>query len=665
MQELGIYGVQGCSTEGRLEESKGSRLRIICNIAVLVTIAFAAAYPAAGQAPRSVLLLDQGFVGSPWYDAYSNAFRSTFAASSTAGVAVHVEHLDFGHFSGPQHEDILRAYLRGKYRESPINVIVAAGPKALEFALHVRGDLGTDVPVVFSIVDDATLTRLHPSNATGKILQYNLRDQIVSARALVPDLKHVALIGDPLETQSFMREFRRELPIFSAQLDFIDLTGLAMADVKTRIAALPENSAIVYTAINVDGAGVSFIPRDALVAIAEVANRPIVVDSETMLGYGGTGGFVASPTSIAEETALLAMRVLNGQLPSTIPATIDELKPLFDWRELKRWHVSEDRLPPGSEVRFREITVWERYQSQIISAVMALLLQAALIIVLAVEHWRRRRAEEAIRMSLSESLRLEELRAAQDRLVQAEKLASLGELTAGIAHEINSPVGTSLTIASTLAERCNAFANEQFSGQLRRSQLTDFIENNQDAAKQLVGNLRRAAELVQSFKQVATNHAQVDRHLFDLKRATDQMMASLRPTFTTFEGAIKVDIPEGIMMNSYPGPYGQVLTNLFHNAVTHGLDEANDGRIAVNARQLNNEQVEISFSDDGKGMSETVERKAFDPFFTTRRSQGRTGLGLHIAYNIVTQQLGGQITVKSKPGQGATFIILLPVISPD
>jgi signal transduction histidine kinase len=576
-----------------------------------------------------------------------------------------VEHLDFGHFSGPQYEDHLRAYLRGKYRESPISVIVAAGPRALEFALHVRGDLGTDVPVIFSIVDDATLARLRPSNATGKILQYNLRDQIVSARALVPDLKHVALVGDRLETQSFMGEFRRELPIFSTQLDFIDLTGLAMADVKARVATLPENSAILYTAINIDGAGVSYIPRDALVAIADVANRPIVVDSETMIGYGGTGGFVASPTFIAEATALLALRVLNGQTPSMIPPAADELKPVFDWRQLKRWHISENRLPPGSEVRFREITAWERYQSEIILIVVALLLQAALIVGLIVEHWRRRRAEEATRQSLSESLRLEALRAAQDRQVQAEKLASLGELTAGIAHEINTPVGTSLTIASSLAKRCDAFANEQSLGQLRRSQLTDFVGNNQDAAKQLVVNLSRAGELVQSFKQVATNHAQVDRHLFDLKGATDQMLASLRPAFAAFEGAIEVDIPEGIMMNSYPGPYGQVLANLFLNAVTHGLDETKDGRISVNARQLNSEQVEINFSDDGKGMSETVQRKAFDPFFTTRRSQGRTGLGLHIAYNIVTQQLGGQISVKSKPGQGATFTISLPVVSPD
>ena len=295
MQEWDICGVQDYSTAGRLEESEGSRLRMICSIAVLVAIGFAAAYPAAGQVRRSVLLLDQGYVGSPWYDAYSNAFRSAFAGRAEEGIAIQAEHLDFGHFSGPEHDDILRAYLLGKYRNSPINVIVAAGPKALEFALHVRGELGSNVPVVFSIVDTATLARLRPSNATGHILQYTLRDQITSARALVPDLQHVALVGDPLETQSFMDEFRRELPIFSAQLDFIDLTGLSLQDVKRRAAELPENTAIVYTAINVDGAGVSYIPRDALVAIAEVANRPIVIDFRNNAWIWGNGRLCRQP----------------------------------------------------------------------------------------------------------------------------------------------------------------------------------------------------------------------------------------------------------------------------------------------------------------------------------------------------------------------------------
>ena len=436
MQEWDIYGVQDYSTEGRLEESEGSRLRMVCSITVLVAIGFAAACPAAGQVRRSVLLLDQGYVGSPWYDAYSNAFRSAFAGRTDEGIVIQAEHLDFGHFSGPEHDDILRAYLLGKYRNSPINVIVAAGPKALEFALHVRGELGSNVPVVFSIVDTATLARLRPSNATGHILQYTLRDQITSARALVPDLQHVALVGDPLETQSFMDEFRRELPIFSAQLDFIDLTGLSLQDVKRRVAELPENTAIVYTAINVDGAGVSYIPRDALVAIAEVANRPIVIDLETMLGYGGTGGFVASPTALAQQTAQLALRVLNGQDPSTIPASIDELKPTFDWQQLKRWHVSEHRLPPGSEIYFREPTVWEQYWWQIALTLAIVLVQAGLVAVLLLEHRRRQLAEVQSRQRMAE-------------LAHVIRFSTAGELTASIAHEINQPLGSILTNAET------------------------------------------------------------------------------------------------------------------------------------------------------------------------------------------------------------------------
>ena len=145
-------------------------------------------------------------------------------------------------------------------------------------------------------------------------------------------------------------------------LDFIDLTGLPMAELRKRLAALPEKSAIVYTAINVDGAGVVYIPRDALVAFADAANSPILIDSETMVGYGGAGGFVASPTALAKETALLAFRVLKGEPASMIPISIGQLKPIFDWRQLQRWGVSEARLPPGSDIRFRPLTAWEQYQ---------------------------------------------------------------------------------------------------------------------------------------------------------------------------------------------------------------------------------------------------------------------------------------------------------------
>lgn len=277
----------------------------------------------------------------------------------------------------------------------------------------------------------------------------------------------------------------------------------------------------------------------------------------------------------------------------------------------------------------------------------------------------RERAEEELRAAKEHAENaLIDLRNAQQSLIQAEKLAAIGGLVAGVAHEVNNPVGISLTVASSLANRCAAFAAELEDGAIRRSRLTEFVADNREAAKQLIANLQRAAELVQSFKQVAADRSNAERRLFDLYQSTEQIVASLRPGLKRSQISLAMDIPKGIVMDSYPGHYGQVLTNLFLNAVGHGLEGADSGVIRIEARALHPEQVEIVFADDGKGMSEEIRLRAFDPFFTTRRAQGGTGLGLHIVYTIVTRQLGGRIELDSQPGQGSTFRIVLPTVAP-
>ncbi len=243
---------------------------------------------------------------------------------------------------------------------------------------------------------------------------------------------------------------------------------------------------------------------------------------------------------------------------------------------------------------------------------------------------------------------------------QAEKLAALGGLVAGIAHEVNNPVGISLTVASSFARRCEAFAAELRTPPLRRSSLDDFVATSRAAADQLVANLQRAGELIQSFKQVAVDRSHTERREFDLAEATDQIIASLRPVLRKLPLSLVVDIPPGISMNSYPGSYGQVLTNLFLNTVVHAYPDGRAGTLSVSARTVGSDDVEIAVADDGVGMAEEVRRRAFDPFFTTRRDHGGTGLGLHIIFNIVTQSLGGRLALDSAPGRGTTFRIRIP-----
>jgi signal transduction histidine kinase len=252
----------------------------------------------------------------------------------------------------------------------------------------------------------------------------------------------------------------------------------------------------------------------------------------------------------------------------------------------------------------------------------------------------------------------------QRYLIETERLAALGGLVAGVAHEISSPIGTSLTVASTLAHRSAGFTDQIASGKIRRALLVEYADGCRNAAEQLVANLQRAGGLIQSFKQVAVDRSSGDRRTFDLKLATEQVIASVRARLVKSQSSVAVEIPFDITLDSYPGAYGQVLTNLTFNAAAHAFNDRPGGHMLVKARRLGMHQVEITFSDDGSGIPQDVQRHVFDPFFTTRRAQGSTGLGLSIVYNLVTQQLGGRITLVSAPGKGTTICMTLPLTAP-
>jgi len=274
----------------------------------------------------------------------------------------------------------------------------------------------------------------------------------------------------------------------------------------------------------------------------------------------------------------------------------------------------------------------------------------------------KRDAEDGLRASKEKAeSALLELNAAQQNLIDAERLAALGGLVAGVAHEVNNPIGISLTVASSFARRTDQFEAEMRSGvTLRRSQLEEFVRSSRDASQQLVANLHRAGELIQSFKQVAVDRSHAERRQFSLDEATDQIIASLRPVLKKAPISLSVDVPAGLVVDGFPGSYGQILTNLFLNAANHAFSDGRSGAITISAKPRGNDDIEIIFADNGAGMTPDVQRQAFDPFFTTRRNEGGTGLGLHIVYNLVTQQLGGRMMLESRLGQGTTFRIIMP-----
>jgi signal transduction histidine kinase len=233
-------------------------------------------------------------------------------------------------------------------------------------------------------------------------------------------------------------------------------------------------------------------------------------------------------------------------------------------------------------------------------------------------------------------------------------------MVAGVAHEINNPVGSSLTVASSLQHRCGIFAAELARGEVRRSSLNELVDAVTKATAQLVTNLNRASDLVQSFKQVATDRGGLERRSFDLGELTGQVLVGLRPELRRRNLVLNVECQHGLPMDSLPGPYGLVLTNLVHNAIVHAFPNRRPGTITLKARAFDTGHVEIMVSDDGCGMTPEIRRRAFDPFFTTRRGEGATGMGLHIVHSMVVDQLEGRLSLTSEPGRGTTVRLTLP-----
>jgi len=256
-----------------------------------------------------------------------------------------------------------------------------------------------------------------------------------------------------------------------------------------------------------------------------------------------------------------------------------------------------------------------------------------------------------------------QLRAAQSELVRSEKMSALGSLVAGIAHELNTPIGNSLTVASTLQDHASSFSESMAKG-LTRSRLDEFVTNTQQGAGILMRGLQHAAELVSSFKQVAVDQTSLNRRTFDLQSTVLEILLTLGPGIRKSSHSVVTDIPPDIVMDSFPGPLGQVLTNLINNALLHAFDGREHGTVTIRATLDDPQRIQLLIADDGVGIPQAHLARVFDPFFTTKLGQGGSGLGLNIVYNLVTKTLGGTIHVASTEGQGASFRMILPRKAP-
>ncbi|WP_166837288.1 sensor histidine kinase [Rheinheimera pleomorphica] len=273
---------------------------------------------------------------------------------------------------------------------------------------------------------------------------------------------------------------------------------------------------------------------------------------------------------------------------------------------------------------------------------------------------RRRHTEDALRGKQTELENIvDDLKQAQDRLVQSEKMAALGGLVAGITHEVNTPVGIGVTATSFLAEKLQTLAQEYKDKTLTPKTLEHFIEEASQGTELLQSNLIRASELIASFKQIAVDQTSEAVRTINLADYLHEVIRSLQPNFKKTQHQIEVNCPDNIMLSCPAGAISQIFTNLLMNSLIHGFEDIEAGLIRITVLD-EEDNVDIKYSDNGKGLNQEQLSKLFHPFFTTKRDQGGSGLGTHITYNLVRQTLGGSISVSSEPGKGLHYHICFP-----
>jgi signal transduction histidine kinase len=588
----------------------------------------------ADSLPRSVLYLDQDDPGLAFAAGISAAFRSTLHADSGENITIYAENLDLIRSPGPRHEEILKTYLREKYRDRPIGVIVAIGTAALPFMLRVRAELWPEVPAVFAgwIAPETKI----PPGVTGLVRQQTLRGSVNLARALMPSLSRIALVGDVPKPHYTRARFDDEIPALSAEVQIIDLRGLRMAELRQRLAALPDDTVVYFTTLTYEGDRPAYVSRDALVALAKVANRPIIVDLESHVDAGGVGGLVVDPGPIGRGTARLVLRILGGENASNIPVvTGDFVRPVLDWRQLQRWGISESNVPPGSEVRFRQPTAWEQYHWQIMLIATALLLQTGLIIGLFYEHRRRRTAEVDARRRLSE-------------LAHVSRNTTAGELSASIAHEINQPLAAMVTHASAGVRWLSAPVPN--------------LDEVRASLKQIVNDGHRASETVRSIRAMFKKDEQT-RTTLDLNEVIRDILVLTHAQVDDHQVSVHSQLMDRLpQIVANRVQLQQVILNLVMNAI-EAMSSVTDRprELRISSATHNPAGVVVTVADSGAGIDSQNSERIFDAFFTTK-SNGM-GMGLSICRSIVEAH-NGRLSVSRAQPYGSVFQVILPIARP-
>jgi len=603
-------------------------IHIVC-VAALVSITLSAA---TAESKRLLLINSYGREFAPWSE-YAEEIRSQLQDEWEGPLDIYELSLTTALFG--QGERDFANYLHTLLSDREPDVILTIGAPAASFILQFRQSLFPATPALLTTADQQLMQYSALSaNDVAVPVNINFAGSIENILHLLPDTTNIAVvIGNSLHEKDFLERMHVAFQPLTDRVTFTWLNELSLNEMMKRTARLPPHSAIFWFGLIVDGAGVSHQEFEALTLVRAVANAPIFSFIDAYLGKGIVGGPLISVRDVGKATARAAVRILDGEKAGNIKTSpIGFGTPKFDWREIQRWHISESRLPPGSEILFRPPTAWEQYQWQIILIAAVLLLQSTLITGLALERRRRHKAEVLARRTMGE-------------LANMNRIATAGELSASIAHEMKQPLAAMVT---------NVRAGLRWLGAAEPN-----LEETRAALQNVLKDGNRAAEVIDSvramFKKEETDKTQLN--LNDLITSVLYLLRDeLRPQHIVLRTNLDPQLP---LVQGHRGELQQVILNLVRNAADAMSKVSYRPRVlTVKSETQPPNDVLISIADSGTGIDPKDIDHIFDAFFTTKSSG--MGMGLSICKSIIEDH-SGRLWASPNVKYGSVFNISLPI----
>ena len=613
-------------------------VRLWATVAVFIALLSAAgAQPPGDDAahPKQVLFLySYGQSFQPWLT-WSREIRRELDRQSPWPLSIQEHDLMTALAGSNAAEAKFIEYLTTLYAKAPPDLIVAFGAPAARFVQQYRHGLFPGTPMLLAAVNirrvDQTMMTDRDA-VVGTVVEHV--PLIANILQLLPKTENIAvIIGDSPPERFWVEQLREELgPLLGDSVKLLFFNEQPLDRILESVAKLPANSAIFFQQLMVDGAGAVYGDKDPLKRILSVANAPVFTFDQSLFEDGVVGGPMNSPVEGARPTAAAAIRLLQGERAADITyPPIAFSAPTYDWRQLQRWNISESRLPPGSEVVFREPTAWQLYRWEIVLVTAALLLQAALIAVLLRERFGRQSAEMQVRQRMAE-------------LAHVNRFSTAGEMSALIAHEINQPLGAILSNA----EAARLILQSPTPDTAALGEIVNAILRSDERAAEVIRSMRAL------LKKAPAELVSLD--LSEVARETVEFLSMLAR-------GRKVELVSLLAPNPLPIVGDRIqLQQVILNLIVNGIDAMETVRAesrTVSVRTARDKGfAELVVTDNGPGIPGSEQERVFEPFYSTK-TEGM-GMGLSIARTIVEAH-NGSISVVSRGEGGAAFSIRLPL----